>query len=310
MKLSVVMPAFNEQENIALVVKELCTVIEGIAGISTFEIIVVDDHSSDDTSNEVKALQLPHARCLRLSRRSGSHTAIRAGLAHTNGDAVLCISSDGQDNPVVLGQMVQQWQQGAQVVWAIRNAREETFKDKMAATLFYYTLRLFANSGQSDIDLANADFYLLDKKAVSAINACSERNTSLFGLIIWIGFKQVGVTYDRRERMNGKSKWSFRSRIRLAQDWIMAFSGVPLKLMTYLGMSAAVIGFLYALFILFAAIKGYTTPGWAESVLLMLVGGGVLLIMLGIIGEYLWRTLDETRKRPLFFIEKDTHTKA
>jgi dolichol-phosphate mannosyltransferase len=247
---------------------------------------------------------------LRLSRRSGSHTAIRAGLAHTNGDAVLCISSDGQDNPVVLGQMVQQWQQGAQVVWAIRNAREETFKDKMAATLFYYTLRLFANSGQSDIDLANADFYLLDKKAVSAINACSERNTSLFGLIIWIGFKQVGVTYDRRERMNGKSKWSFRSRIRLAQDWIMAFSGVPLKLMTYLGMSAAVIGFLYALFILFAAIKGYTTPGWAESVLLMLVGGGVLLIMLGIIGEYLWRTLDETRKRPLFFIEKDTHTKA
>ena len=310
MKLSVVMPAFNEQENIALVVKELCTVIEGIAGISTFEIIVVDDHSSDDTSNEVKALQLPHARCLRLSRRSGSHTAIRAGLAHANGDAVLCISSDGQDNPVVLGQMVQQWQQGAQVVWAIRNAREETFKDKMAATLFYYTLRLFANSGQSDIDLANADFYLLDKKAVSAINACSERNTSLFGLIIWIGFKQVGVTYDRRERMNGKSKWSFRSRIRLAQDWIMAFSGVPLKLMTYLGMSAAVIGFLYALFILFAAIKGYTTPGWAESVLLMLVGGGVLLIMLGIIGEYLWRTLDETRKRPLFFIEKDTHTKA
>ena len=310
MKLSVVMPAYNEQENIALVVKELCTVIEGIAGISTFEIIVVDDHSSDHTSTEVSALQLTHARCLRLSRRSGSHTAIRAGLAHANGDAVLCISSDGQDNPIVLGQMVQQWLEGAQVVWAIRNAREETFKDKMAATLFYYTLRLFANSGQSDIDLANADFYLLDRKAVDAINACSERNTSLFGLIIWIGFKQVGVTYDRRERMNGKSKWSFRSRIRLAQDWIMAFSGVPLKLMTYLGMSAAAIGFLYALFILFAAIKGYTTPGWAESVLLMLVGGGVLLIMLGIIGEYLWRTLDETRKRPLFFIEKDTHKKA
>ncbi len=310
MKLSIVMPAYNEQENIAVVIGELCKVMQGIDTIASFEVIVVDDHSSDETAEQVLALGNPNARCLRLSRRSGSHTAIRAGLANASGDAVLCISSDGQDNPTVLKEMIERWQSGVQVVWAIRRSREETFKDKMAAVLFYYTLKLFANSGQSNIDLANADFYLLDRKAVDAINACSERNTSLFGLIIWIGFRQEGVLYDRRERLNGKSKWSFKSRLRLAQDWIMAFSGVPLKLMTYLGISAAVIGFLYALFIFVAAIKGYTTPGWAESVLLMLVGGGVLLIMLGIIGEYLWRTLDETRKRPLFFIEKDTSKKA
>jgi polyisoprenyl-phosphate glycosyltransferase len=309
MKLSVVMPAFNEQENIGLVVAELMKILPSIDGLTDYEIVVVDDHSNDATSEVVHQLGNDRARCLRLSRRSGSHTAIRAGLAYATGDAVLCISSDGQDNPQVLTEMIAKWRQGAQIVWAIRKSRQETFKDKMAAVLFYYTLRLFANSGQSSIDLANADFYLLDRKAVDAINACQERNTSLFGLIIWIGFRQDAVAYDRRERWNGKSKWSFKSRLRLAQDWIMAFSGIPLKLMTYLGITAAVIGFLYAIFILVAAIKGYTTPGWAESVLLMLVGGGVLLIMLGIIGEYLWRTLDETRKRPLFFIERDTLNK-
>jgi polyisoprenyl-phosphate glycosyltransferase len=309
MKLSVVMPAFNEQENISLVVGELCKVMSAIPSIEDFEIIVVDDHSSDNTASEVSALNNLRARCLRLSRRSGSHTAIRAGLAHASGDAVLCISSDGQDNPTVLQQMIERWKAGAQVVWAIRKSRQETFKDKMAAVLFYYTLRLFANSGQSEIDLANADFYLLDRKAVDAINACKERNTSLFGLIIWIGFKQEGVLYDRRERLNGKSKWSFKSRLRLAQDWIMAFSGIPLKLMTYVGISAAIFGFAYAILIFILAINGHTMPGWAATTIFILVGGGLLMVMLGIIGEYLWRALDETRKRPLFFVESDTNVK-
>jgi len=306
MKLSIVMPAYNEAENIMSVISELTQTIGNCLGVSSYEIIIADDHSSDDTFSLVHQLGDKNIRCIRLSRRSGSHTAIRAGLVVATGDAVLCISADGQDNPDVLSKMIEKISRGAHTVWAIRNEREETLKDKLAANLFYYTLKLFASEQASKIDLANADFYLLSRKSADAINLCNERNTSLFGLIIWIGFKQDSVNYDRRERINGKSKWSLKSRMKLAQDWIMAFSGIPLRFITYLGIAAAILGFIYASYIFIAAISGYTAPGWAETALLILLGGGVLMIMLGIIGEYLWRTLEETRKRPLYFLEDDT----
>jgi polyisoprenyl-phosphate glycosyltransferase len=302
MFLSVVIPAYNEGQNIQRIVGELLLQISGISDISQSEIIICDDHSTDDTFQVIKQLKTPNLKCVRLSRRSGSHVAIRAGLSVARGDAVLCLSADGQDDPAALPEMIQKIKAGKQIVWGVRSSRNEPFLKKQFARLFYKLLSLFFTK-ENNIDLANADFYLLDRKVVDALNSCPERNTSLFGLIAWIGFKQDEVEYQRQERAIGKSKWNFKSKMRLVFDWIIAFSGLPLKLISVLGIIIAFIGFLYALAIIYLSLSGNTTPGWAETVILVLLLGGIQMIMIGVIGEYLWRTLDESRKRPVFFIE-------
>jgi glycosyltransferase involved in cell wall biosynthesis len=308
MFLSVVIPAYNEAPNIPRITRELENNIREIAGISGYEIIICDDHSTDGTFEAVKKLNKPEIKSIRLSRRSGSHAAIRAGLTVARGDAVLCISADGQDDPSVLPKMIEKIRQGKNIVWGVRKSRNEPFLNKQFALLFYKLLSMFV-ANENRIDLANADFYLLDRKVVNAINMCPERNTSLFGLIAWIGFDQDEVIYERRERMSGQSKWSFNSKLRLALDWIMAFSGLPLKLISLMGIGFAGLGFAYAVFIIIYTLLGYATPGWAETAVLILVIGGIQMTMIGVIGEYLWRTLDESRSRPLFFIEKTTDEK-
>jgi polyisoprenyl-phosphate glycosyltransferase len=305
MKLSVVIPAYNEAANIGRIIGEIRQCVEACRPVSSIEFIVVDDHSSDHTFGTVKGLGDPGVRCVRLSRRSGSHTALRAGLRKTSGDMVLCISADGQDNPEVLEQMVGKISDGEHTVWALRQSRNEPFLAKAFSTLFYKMLKWFIAQRDHDINLANADFYLLSRKVVDAINACEEKNTSLFGLIIWLGFRQSSVTYERRPRMSGRSKWNFKSRFKLAQDWIISFSGVPLKLITWLGIVCSLLGLSYAVFLIIYTILGYAKPGWAEAVILTLISDGIRMIMLGVIGEYLWRTLDESRKRPLFFVEDE-----
>jgi polyisoprenyl-phosphate glycosyltransferase len=304
MFLSVIIPAYNESTNITKVIGELEETIEQCKDVFSYEVIVIDDHSSDNTLECVKHIGKKNIHCLRLSRRSGSHVALRAGIKKAEGEIVLCISADGQDNPSVLNAMIAKIKAGDHTVWALRTNRNESFFSRLFSSVFYKILKWFTDQ-KSNINLANADFYLLTRKVVNAINSCEEKNTSLFGLIIWLGFKQSYVVYNRRDRMSGQSKWNFKSRLRLAKDWIISFSGLPLKLITYVGITASVFGFIYAIFLFFYTILGYAKPGWAETVLISLIGGGIIMIMLGIIGEYLWRTFDETRKRPLYFIEEE-----
>lgn len=303
MFISIVIPAFNEAKNIQRTMGELQVQIAANSDISGSEIIICDDHSSDDTLQAVKRLNDPNVKCIRLSRRSGSHAAIRAGLSIAKGGAVLCMAADGQDDPSVLPNMIRKVQEGQQIIWGMRTNRDEPFFKKLFGKLFYKLLSFFTNK-KSTIDLANADFYMLSRKVVDALNSCPERNTSLFGLIVWLGFKQDFVTYKRRERISGRTNWNFKSKMRLVFDWIIAFSGLPLKLFSAVGFLIAFIGFLYALLIIYLSLTGRTTPGWAETVILILLLGGIQMIMIGMIGEYLWRTLDESRKRPVFFIEE------
>lgn len=306
MYLSIVIPAYNESQNIENILSQLQLSLASLSNIiNDYEVIFCDDHSSDNSIEKIKLLGNPKIKCIRLSRRSGSHSAIRAGLSVAKGDIVLCISADGQDDPDALPQMVQKIKEGKQIVWGVRSSRNESFFNKLFAIWFYKLLRLFV-ANENNIDLANADFYLLERKVVNAINACPERNTSLFGLIAWIGFKQDEVKYERKERKIGKSKWTFSSKMKLALDWIMAFSGLPLKFITFLGFIISVLGFLYAVFILGFALLGNSIPGWASTTTIILFLGGVQLLMIGILGEYLWRTLDESRNRPIFFIEEKT----
>jgi dolichol-phosphate mannosyltransferase len=305
MYLSIVIPAYNEKENIPMIVGNVEMTLNRLSVVSGYEIIICDDHSSDGTFESVSVLMNSRVRAIRLSRRSGSHTAIRAGLREARGEIVLCISADGQDDPGILSQMIEKIKEGAHIVWGVRIARSEPILKKQVV-LFFYQILGYLVQNSDKIDLANADFYLLHRKVVDAINSCKERNTSLFGLIAWIGFKQDQVSYERGKRKNGKSKWNFRSRMRLATDWIIAFSGLPLKLITLFGILFALAGFLYALAIIILYFLGKTTPGWAEMVILILLLGGIQMCMIGIIGQYLWRTLDESRYRPLYFVEEET----
>jgi glycosyltransferase involved in cell wall biosynthesis len=306
MKLSVVIPAFNEIENLRITLPRLAEVLKKCPLVTDYEFIVVDDHSTEPMYEALESLQDPRVHCLRLSRQGGSHIALRAGLAATGGDAVLCISADGQEDPAAIPAMLEHWQSGAHIVWGLRFERSgESFLLKTFSLLFYRMLAMLTES-KGSIDLSRADFYLLDRRVVDALNSLREANSSLFGLVAWIGYRQDFVEYERRERQIGKSKWRFRARMRLAKDWVIAFSGIPLKVMTVMGFAVAALGMLYALWVMGVAIFGEPIQGWASIMVVVLIIGGLQMAMLGIMGEYLWRTLEETRQRKLYFIEKST----
>ena len=307
MKISVVIPAYNEALFIKNIIAEVINVIKGL-DIKDFEIIVVDDHSSDGTFELVKSLNYQGVRCCRLSKNSGSHIALRTGLFYSKGDVVLFIAGDGQDDPNCLGDMLKKWERGAKIVWALRQNRDdESLMIRWCARVFYWLVLRLVGEKNINIDLFRADFCLLDRIVVNAMNACNERNTSLFGLIVWLGFSHDTIEYKRRLRHSGSSKWTFKSRMRLAKDWIIAFSGIPLKLASYFGIIFALGGFVYSLCVLINAMSGKIPPtGWSSIIIAVLILGGIQMIMIGIIGDYLWQNLDETRQRPLFFIESIT----
>jgi dolichol-phosphate mannosyltransferase len=304
MKLSVVIPTYNESENIGDTLTELMSRVRNL--VQELEIIVIDDHSSDGTFERATAIRGANIRCLRLSRRSGSHVAIRVGLGEATGDAVLCISADGQDDPQVAGAMLEKWRRGAQIIWALRRDRhEEALHVRLFAQAFYRLLRYFNKPEDPSLDLSRADFYLLDRRAVDAVLSCEERVTSLFGLIAWIGFRQDSVEYDRRPRRTGSSKWNFRRRLQLATDWIVAFSRLPLRISVMLGLGLAVLGAIYAVVVIINAILGRPVEGWSSVMTVTLILSGIQLLMLGAIGEYVGHGLDESRKRPIAFVERE-----
>lgn len=306
MKLSVVIPAYNEAENILKVIPELQAVLQSLEAVSEFEIIVCDDHSSDNTFQVTKDFNQKNIKALRLSRRSGSHTAIRAGLQKATGDAVLCISADGQDNPSVLKEMMHKLKNGSHTVWAVRATREEPFLQKYAAQLFYKLFTSLFNQPLPSVDLSNADFFLIDRKVVNGLNTCHERHTALLGLLLHMGFNHDYVVYERRKRISGKSKWNFKSKWKIMIDSFIAFSGFPIKLIFYIGILTTLIGLINAVFYLAYSYLEYPSPGWSVNLIATLLTSGVQMIMIGGIGEYLYRTLDESRKRPLFFLEDET----
>lgn len=308
MFVSIIIPAFNERDIITQFIREIEKVLQKCRSVTESEIIIIDDHSTDGTFSKISALHIKNIKIYRLSRRSGSHIALRAGLSVAKGDYALCLSADGQDDPNVLSKMLKKCEEGADVVWALRSYRKEPFAEKAFAVIFYKILKLFSNYEKEGINLANADFYLLNRKVINAINSCHERNSSLFGLILWLGYTQDSVIYNRRKRLGGYSKWSLEAKMRLANNWIIAFSGIPLRLISITGFILAFAGIAYAVFIMFYALLGYSKPGWAETIIITLVINGLQMIMLGVMGEYLWKNLDESRNRPLFFIEKTTES--
>jgi dolichol-phosphate mannosyltransferase len=300
--LSVVTPAYNEAANLPLLYERLVQVIASLG--MGWEWIVVDDHSADDTFGVVARMAQAdgHVRAIRLARNPGSHTAVTCGLHHARGDCAVVLAADLQDPPEALPVLLDQWQAGAQVVWAVRGRREgEAASTVGLARLYYFIMRRLV--GIQELPAAGADFFLLDRRVLEAFRQFRESNVSITALLTWMGFRQATITYDKQARLFGKSGWTLGKKLKLVVDSVTSFSYLPIRLMSLVGFIVAISGFLYAGVVTANALGGRPPQGWTWLMVAVLVVGGSQMVMLGMLGEYLWRALDEARGRPQYIVE-------
>jgi glycosyltransferase involved in cell wall biosynthesis len=304
--LSVVVPVKNEESAIVPFVERVSTILDGIAADGGWEILFVDDGSTDATLGAIVAanLQDSRVRALSLSRNFGKEAALSAGLDHARGHAVIPMDVDMQDPPEVLPEMVAKWRDGHEMVFGVRRCRDaDTFAKRLTAALYY---RAHNRLSQEKIPENAGDFRLLDRKVVEVIRALPERNRFMKGLFAWAGFKQASVEYDRVEREIGRSKFNYWKLWTLAIDGITSASTVPLRVWSYVGALIALFALGYAGFLaLQTMIFGNPVPGYASIMVSVLFLGGVQLISLGVLGEYVGRILTETKQRPLYVV-RDT----
>ena len=302
MLLSVIIPVFNEEE----IVAETYRVLEEELKDIEHELIFVNDGSKDRTREIVESLlpSNPNNKIINFSRNFGHQAAFSAGLDHCTGDAVVIIDGDLQDPPSLIHEMLEKWREGYQVVYAQRNKRKgETIFKRFTAFCFY---RLIGKLTSIDIPPDTGDFRLMDRCVVNQLKNLPERSRFLRGLVRWVGFKKIGVKYDRAERTAGTSKYPLKKMVRLAFDGITGFSSAPLKLSFYLGLFAAIVGFgVFVWSILEKILSPATTvPGWASLMTAIVFFAGVQLISIGILGEYIGRIYDEVKQRPLYIEDK------
>ena len=304
--LSIVSPVFNEASGIAAFYAELTHVLDAMPGYDR-EVILVDDGSSD-TSFQVMSPWLatdPTLRLIRLSRNFGHQVAITAGIDAATGDAVVVIDSDLQDPPAVIVDLVQAWEQGADVAYAVRRQRpgESAFK-RTTAHAFYRSMQRFSDV---DIPIDTGDFRLMSRRVVEALKTLREESRYVRGLVSWVGFPQVAVEYDRAPRHSGESHYTLSRMLTLAVDGLTGFSVKPLRFVTTVGLIVSVISLLVALFIIVSKVlqPENSLPGFATLAVIVLFIGGVQLIALGIVGEYVGRVFREAQDRPLYIVRDD-----
>jgi dolichol-phosphate mannosyltransferase len=270
-----------------------------------YELIFVNDGSKDRTVELVNLIAEcdPNVRLVDFSRNFGHQIAISAGMDYAKGDAVVVIDADLQDPPSVILAMIEKWKEGYEVVYGRRLKRKgETLFKKLTAKAFYRLLRSMTNV---DIPLDTGDFRLIDRKVCDVLRGLKEKNRFVRGLISWIGFRQTSVEYVREERFAGETKYPLKKMISFALDGITSFSYKPLKIATYLGFLLSLSSFAYLLIVLYQGFFTDTTqPGWATIVVLNLLFNGIILILLGVIGEYIGRIYDESKDRPLYIVRE------
>lgn len=299
--ISVLTAFFNEAGNLPLFRERVLAVL-GQLDVD-YEIVLIDDHSSDGSPEFARnwVASDPRVTYLRLSRNCGSHAAYSAGLARCTGDCAVLLAADLQDPPESIPRLVEQWRAGNDVVWATRAAREGvSWSDKLFAGVYYSLMRRFA---LPEMPSKGADFLLMDRKVIDAYNAIPEKNTSFLAMILWLGFRQTSIEYVKQARHSGSSKWNLSKKLKLFVDSFVSFSYAPIRLASCAGASVVALGFLYALAVAFNAVRAVPVPGWSLVMVVVLVLGGFQLLMLGVLGEYLWRAFDEARGRPRYVIE-------
>ncbi|NTU73984.1 glycosyltransferase family 2 protein [Candidatus Roizmanbacteria bacterium] len=301
-KLSIVVPVYYNEKNIPVTFKRLHALATSIKNMD-IEYVFVDDGSGDNSYQELLKLRkhFRSVKVVKLSRNFGSFNAILAGLHYATGDCIGIISADLQDPPELFIEMVDQWRQGKKTVMAVRKNRQDPFVSKLLSNTFYWLIRKFAIPA---MPAGGFDFVLIDRLVKDTLIRMNEKNTSLMGLISWLGFESGIVYYTRTKREIGTSRWNLSKKFKYFVDTFTAFSYFPIRAISTLGFIIAVAGFIYAAFVLFnKAVFGISVQGWTSMIIVVLVISGVQLTSLGIIGEYLWRNIDETRKRPNFIVD-------
>jgi len=301
--ISIVVPVYYNAESLKELYTRLCKLPDFDKSIE-LEIVFVDDGSGDNSFDIIRDIALQDNRVagIKFSRNFGSFVACFAGLSHCAGDCAVIISADLQDPPELIGLMHKKWQQGNKVVIAVRDGRREGFLTIFFAKIFYRVFRLLVTKSMPK---EGFDFVLIDRHVIDILTSMQEKNTTIMGLILWMGFKRAEVTYTRMERKKGRSRWTLLKKINYFIDSIMAFSQVPIRAFTIIGIFS--IGFSIAgiFYIILAYMVGWLKgiPGWPSLMIINLFMFGMLFSGLGILGEYVWRNLEETRKRPVFIID-------
>lgn len=298
--ISVVIPVHNEESVIPDLFRRLRETLEKTK--KPFEIIFVDDGSQDGSFLLLKSFYEQHknqVRVLRLSRNFGHQLAITAGLEAAKGKAVVVMDADLQDPPEIIFQFLEKWQQGYEVVYGIRKERKgETLSKKMTAALFYKLIRI---GTALDIPENVGDFYLLDRKVVDVLNTMKERHRFMRGMVVWAGFRRLGVEYVREPRFAGKTKYSFFKMLKFSFDAATSFSFTPLRVISFIGGAISILSFLSILLIIYMKLfTDRTITGWSSLMAVVLFIGGIQLLSIGLIGEYIARIGDDVKRRPLY----------
>ena len=300
--ISVVIPVYNEEATLPALQERLVAALDGLdAG---WEAVFVDDGSSDRSPAILAEMNRTHPRIrsVMLSRNFGHQVAVTCGLDHTSGDAVIVMDGDLQDPPEVIPDLVRTWHDGFDVVYAVRKKRKESWLKVKAYETFYWLLRRVS---YLDIPLDSGDFSLMDRRVVDLLSSMPERNRFVRGLRTWVGLRQTGFEYERDARFAGESKYNLAKLFRLAFDGLISYSFVPLRLVSNLGVFVSVSALVYMFYLIVEQTFGERTiQGWTSTVVIVLFLGGIQLLSLGIIGEYIGRIFDEVKQRPQYVVRE------
>ena len=302
--ISIVTPVYNEEDNVVFFHDEVTKVMEGLG--MDYELIYVNDGSRDKTDLLIHQLAAhdPHVRALTFARNFGHQIAITCGMDFAQGDAVITMDGDMQHPPALIPKLIEKWQEGYDVVQTIRTATEDAgFVKKLTSSSYYAVINSISTT---PVVPGGSDFRLMDRKALDAFLKFREHSRFIRGIVGGLGFKQTSIEFTAPARHAGVSKFSMKKMVHFAMDGIITNSTVPLRMAFYIGLLAGFAGFLVILHVLWCVLMGEAVPGWATMTILISIFGGLNLMCLGIIGEYLGHVFEETRNRPLYWLSDDT----
>lgn len=303
-KLSIIVPVYYNADTLELLYADMKEKI--LHKLGDYEIVFVDDGSGDDSWRIMNEIRLgdENVKCVKLSRNFGEHAAILAGLSRCSGDCAVTKQADLQEDSELILELYESWKRGNKVVYAVREERDDPALKKFFANIYYTIVRKFIDKNMPQ---GGFDCYLLDRQVIEVLLGMEEKNSSLTLQVLWVGFSPDLVYFHRKEREIGKSRWTFAKKFKLVMDSMMSFSYFPIRFMSTVGIICAIIAFIWIIEVIVERlVVGTPIAGWASLMCLVLFSTGLILLMLGILGEYLWRTLDAGRKRPPFIIDETT----
>ena len=304
MKISIVIPVYYNEKNLEPLYEDIKKKVIDVIDYE-YEIVMVNDGSKDESWNVMKKLAAydSNIRIISLSRNFGSHAAILCGISHCTGDCAIVKAADLQEPTELVLEMVESWKKGNNVVLAVREGREESKSQTFFANFYYDLVR---KTALPNMPKGGFDVYLIDRKVITVLENLDEKNSALTGQLLWSGFKTDIVYYTRLTREIGESKWTLKKKIRLVMDTLFSFSSLPITAVLAVGVGSMVIAIIWAIVVLISKLSGaITVSGWTSLFIFNLFSFGVIMMTLGVLGEYLWRTFDASRNRPPYIIEED-----